>query len=168
MSESGAFTIRAARIEDCELLMQLIGQLAEFERLAHTVTATVDGLRAAMFGPRPAAEAVIAERAGEALGFALFFQTFSTFRGRVGFYLEDLFVREAFRGQGVGRALLLHLAREAHRRGAGRMEWAALDWNQRAIDFYTALGAEPLDDWTVFRLTDEKIAQLAGQEAASG
>ncbi len=142
----------AAIPADVPLLMTLIGELAEFERLGHEVVVTEAGLAEALFGPRPAVEAVIGRVAGDIAGFALFFHNFSTFIGRRGLFLEDLYVRPAFRGQGVGRGLLVHVARLAAARGCGRMEWAVLNWNRRAIGFYESLGARPINDWTVYRL----------------
>lgn len=120
-------------------------------------------LAQALFGARPAAEVVIAEVGGEPAGFALFFTSFSTFLGQPGLYLEDLFVRPAFRRRGIGEALLARLAQLAAERGGGRLEWSVLDWNQPAIDFYRRLGAEPMNDWTVFRLTGPALAQLAAR-----
>ena len=125
------------------------------------MVATEDGLRQALFGPRPYAEVVLAEDAGAPVGFALFFHNFSTFLGRPGIYLEDLFVVPEARGRGVGRALLAHLARLAVERGCGRVEWAVLDWNAPAIRFYDSLGARPNDEWTVYRLTGDALTALA-------
>jgi GNAT superfamily N-acetyltransferase len=156
----------AATPADVPVLMTLIGELAEFERLAHEVVATEASLSEALFGPRPAVEAVLARVAGEVAGFALFFHNFSTFIGRRGLYLEDLYIRPAFRGQGVGRGLLVHVARLAAARGCGRMEWAVLNWNRRAIDFYASLGARPINEWTVYRL--DRAALDAIQAPASG
>lgn len=153
--------ILPARPADAALILGMIRELAEFERLLDQVVATEAGLRDALFGERPQAEVVIAWRGGEPVGFALFFETFSTFVGRRGLYLEDLFVRPLHRGRGVGSALLSHLAGIAIARGCGRFEWAVLDWNQRAIDFYTRLGARPQADWTTFRLAGDALAQLA-------
>ena len=157
-----------ATVDDVPLLLTLIKDLAEFERLVHEVTATEAGLRASLFGDRPAAEAVIARRGASAVGFTLYFQNYSTFRGRAGVYLEDLYVRPEARGQGVGKALLLYVARVAHERGAGRFEWAALDWNERAIRFYTDLGARPMSDWTVYRLTADELQQLVEKNTVAG
>ncbi|HYH78736.1 MAG TPA: GNAT family N-acetyltransferase [Longimicrobium sp.] len=154
-------TIRPATPDDVPLILRFIRELAEYERLAHEVVATEDGLRDTLFGPRPYAEVVIAEEAGEPAGFALFFHNYSTFLGRPGIYLEDLYVRPEARGKGIGRALLAHLARLAVARGCGRLEWWVLDWNESAIRFYRALGAQAMDDWTVFRVTGEALARLA-------
>jgi GNAT superfamily N-acetyltransferase len=153
--------IRQAEPGDVPLLLQLIRELAEYERLAHEAVADAAGLNDGLFGPRPTAEAVVAEVDGAPAGFALFFHNFSTFLGRPGLYLEDLFVRPAMRRQGVGRALLLHLAKLAVARGCGRFEWSVLDWNEPAIAFYRSLGATPLDQWTTFRLTGEALRRAA-------
>ena len=134
------------------MLLTLIGELADFERLGHEVVVTEASLHEALFGPRPVAETLLARVDGEVAGFALYFRNFSTFLGRQGLYLEDLYVRPAFRGQGVGRELLLHLAGLAAARGCGRMEWSVLNWNRRAVRFYESLGARPVNDWTVYRL----------------
>ena len=154
--------IRAAVPGDEALLLELVRELAEYERLADEVEATPAVLAESLFGEQAAAEAVIAEWEGEVAGFALFFTNFSTFVGRPGLYLEDLYVREAFRGRGIGKGLLLHLAGIARKRHYGRMEWSVLDWNQPAIDFYHSLGAKPMDEWTVFRL-DESALQRVGE-----
>ena len=157
-----ACRIRTASEADVPLVASLIRELAEYERLLHEVTMTGEGLRAALFGERRHAEVAIAEdEAGEPLGFALFFHTFSTFLGQPGIYLEDLFVRPAHRGAGVGRALLAHLAGLAAERGCGRLEWSVLDWNEPAIGFYRRLGAAPVDGWTRYRLTGEALTRLA-------
>lgn len=154
-----AFVIRAATRADVPLVLQFIHELAEYERLADEVTATAATLEQTLFGARPAAEVLLGFFGDEPAAFAVFFQNFSTFLGRPGLYLEDLFVRPAFRRRGCGRALLLHLARLANERGCGRFEWSVLDWNQPAIEFYRSLGAAPLSDWTVFRLTGEALAR---------
>lgn len=156
-------TIRPATIADVPLILDLIRGLAEYERLPHEVVATEAGLRASLFGPVPAAEVVIAEVEGTAAGFALFFHNYSTFLGRRGIWLEDLFVQPAFRGQGIGRALLGHLAEVAVARGCGRLEWSVLDWNASAIGFYRSLGAVPMDEWTTFRVAGDALTKLAGQ-----
>lgn len=167
MPATHSVTLRPATQADVELLLTLIRELAEFERLGPDVSATAERLSTSLFGDRPAAEAVIAQRAGQALGFALYFQNYSTFRGQAGIYLEDLYVREPARGQGVGKALLMYVARVAHERNAGRFEWAALDWNERAIQFYQSLGAKPMCEWTVFRMTSDEIARLVEGENSS-
>ncbi len=149
--------IRPAERADVPVVAELIWQLARFEKLESQVVLTEDLLEAGLFGPRPYAEAVIAEDDGEPIGFALFFHSFSTFLARPGLYLEDLFVLPVHRGQGVGRALLSHLARLAVERGCGRMEWAVLNWNKDAIRFYERLGARPNSEWTVYRLDGEAL-----------
>ena len=157
--------IRAATVEDVPLILALIRGLAEYERLAHECVATDEQLRASLFGAQPGAEVVIAEADGEAAGFALFFHNYSTFLARRGIYLEDLFVWPRFRGRGIGRALLAHLARLAVERGCGRLEWSVLDWNEPAIRFYRALGAVAQDEWTVMRVAGDALTRLAGEEA---
>ncbi len=156
-------SIRPAVAADAPLIFRFITELAEYERLAHAVAATPETLAGALFGAHPFAEVVIAEHAGEPAGFALFFHNFSTFVGRPGLYLEDLFVSPDKRGMGVGRALLRHLARIAVQRGCGRMEWSVLDWNAPAIGFYRGLGAVPMEEWTVFRLDGEALETLGGK-----
>ena len=153
--------IRAATPDDVPLVLALIRGLAEYERLAHECVATEERLRESLFGARPDAEVVIAEADGEPAGFALFFHNYSTFLARRGLYLEDLFVWPHLRGRGIGRALLVHLARLAVARGCGRFEWSVLDWNEPAIRFYRSLGAAPLDEWTVQRLAGDALARLA-------
>ncbi|WP_333574273.1 GNAT family N-acetyltransferase [Sphingomonas sp.] len=156
--------IRPATPADVPQMLAFVRELATFERAPDAVLATEPMLEAALFGARPAAEAVIAENAsGTALGFALFFQNFSTWTGLPGMYLEDLYVTPSARGAGVGTALLRHLAGIAVDRGYGRFEWSVLDWNQPAIDLYRAMGAEPMDEWTVQRVTGEALARLAGR-----
>ena len=154
--------IRPATVSDVPLILRFIRGLAEYERLVQHVTATEAGLRESLFGKWPAAEVVIAEAAAEPVGFALFFHNYSTFLGQRGLYLEDLFVKPEWRHRGVGRQLLAHLAKTALDRNCGRMEWAVLDWNDPAIRFYRGLGAQPMEDWTVFRVTGEALAALAG------
>ena len=158
-------SIRPATVDDVPLIAQLIRELAEYERLAHAAIATEDGLRGHLFGEYPAAEVLIAEADGEPAGFALFFHTFSTFRGQRGLYLEDLFVRPAFRGLGLGRHLMAALARVALKRDCGRFEWSVLDWNAPAIGFYHALGATGMDEWTVQRLEGDALHALAAHDA---
>lgn len=154
---------REATIDDVPLLLTFIKELAEYERLLHEVVATEELLRATLFGERRVAEVLIGEHAGDAVGFALFFHNFSTFVGRPGIYLEDLYVRPAHRGKGFGRALLTHLARLAKRRGCGRLEWAVLDWNEPAIGFYRGLGAVAMDEWTVYRVAGDALDRLAAE-----
>jgi GNAT superfamily N-acetyltransferase len=160
---SPSLAIRPARVEDVGLILRFIKGLADYERLPHEVVATEDLLRDTLFGPRPGAEVRLAELGGEAVGFALFFHNFSTFLGRPGLYLEDLFVVPEARGRGVGRALLVHLAGLARERGCGRFEWSVLDWNEPAIGFYRSLGARAMDDWTVYRLTGPALDRLADE-----
>jgi GNAT superfamily N-acetyltransferase len=155
------FTIRAATVADVPVILELIRALATYERAPNEVTATEQGLTEVLFGQKPAAEVLLAFENETAVGFAVFFHNFSTWLGRPGLYLEDLFVGPEHRGKGYGRALLIHLAKIARERGCGRMEWAVLDWNEPAIEFYRKLGAKPMDDWTVFRLTRDGIAKLA-------
>src|SRR5262245_43467369 len=156
-----SMTIRPCRPSDAETLVALVRELAVYEKLEHFARATPDAMRTHLFGPRPAAEAIMAEVDGAAIGFALYFSTFSTFRGQPGLYLEDIFVRESHRGQGIGKAMLATIARLAIERGCGRLEWSVLDWNTPSIGFYRSLGARPLDDWTVYRIDDEPLARLA-------
>lgn len=153
--------LRPAVAADIPLVLELIEGLAEYERLAHQAVATAADMESALFGPRPAAEVVIAEYDGRPAGFALFFPSFSTFLGKPGLYLEDLFVLPAFRGRGIGRALMVHLAQLALARGYGRFEWSVLDWNTPAIDFYRSLGAQPQDGWTVQRVSGDALHRLA-------
>jgi len=158
-------TIRPATVDDVALIAQLIRELAEYERLADAAVATEDGLREQLFGERPAAEVLVAEADGEPAGFALFFHTFSTFLGKRGLYLEDLFVRPAFRGLGLGRHLMAALARIAVKRDCGRFEWSVLDWNAPSIAFYRKLGATGMDEWTVQRLEGDALHALASHDA---
>ncbi len=155
--------VRPAVPGDLPLICALIRELADYEQLAHEVRFAPERLGEYLFGPHPMAEVVIAEWQGEAQGFALFFHNFSTFEGRPGIYLEDLFVRPAARGHGLGKALLAHLARLALERGCARFEWWVLDWNAPSIGFYRALGARPMDDWTVMRVDGEALTALANQ-----
>jgi GNAT superfamily N-acetyltransferase len=150
------------------VLLGLIRELARFERLEHEVVATQELLAAALFGPERTAEALIAREGDEPVGFALWFHNFSTFVGRRGLYLEDLYVRPEHRGRGYGKAMLLHLARLAVERGCGRMEWAVLDWNVRAEGFYRSLGAEPKSEWTIFRLAGEALSAAAASAGPAG
>ncbi len=154
--------IRPAVAADVELILEFIRELARFERLEHEVIASAAGLREALFGTHRYAEVVFACDAGEPVGFALFFHNFSTFKGQPGIYLEDLYVKPHMRGRGVGRQLLRHLARLALERRCARLEWAVLEWNEPAITFYRSLGARPLADWRIFRLTGTALEQLGG------
>ena len=155
-------SIRPATVDDVPLIRALIGELAEYERLAHVAVATDAALREQLFGAHPGAEVLIGEVDGEPAGFALFFHNFCTFLGKRGLYLEDLFVRPAYRGLGIGRQLMVELARIALARGYGRFEWSVLDWNAPAIAFYRGLGAQPMDGWTVQRVTGAALQALAG------
>ena len=161
MKEITDFQIRPARVQDVPIILQLIRDLATYERAPQEVTATEEQLVSVLFGERPAAEVLLAFEEESPAGFAVYFYNFSTWLGRPGLYLEDLFVKPEKRGKGYGRALLVELAKIARDRGCGRMEWAVLDWNEPAIKFYQALGATPMDEWTVFRLTRDEIAKLA-------
>jgi len=154
-------TVRSAVPEDLDLIIGFIRALAAYERLADAVRLDRDVLGTHLFGATPKAEVVIAERDGAAIGFALFFHNFSTFEGRPGIYLEDLFVAPEARGSGAGKALLRHLAQLARDRGCARLEWSVLDWNEPAISFYRSLGAASMDDWTVNRLSSHALAALA-------
>lgn len=165
MDAKPLLSIRPATVEDVALVARLIRELAEYERLADAAVATEADLREQLFGERPAAEVLVAEADGEPAGFALFFHTFSTFLGKRGLYLEDLFVRPAFRGLGLGRHLMAALARIAVQRGCGRFEWSVLDWNEPAIGFYRALGATAMGEWTVQRLQGEALRALASRDA---
>ena len=160
VSPPSQLTIRRAAPGDVALVLSFIRSLAKYEKLEDRVIATEDDLRRWLFGPSPVAEVLLAFEGDEAAGFALFFPNFSTFLGRPGIYLEDLFVRETSRGRGIGRQLLTHLARIATERGWGRVEWAVLDWNAPAIRFYESLGATVMPDWRVCRLTGEPLARL--------
>lgn len=153
--------IRPATPQDVPLILQFIRDLAEFEREPDAVKATEAMLHDALYGPTAVAEAVIAEIEGKPMGFALFFRNFSTWTGKTGLYLEDLYVTPEARGAGVGTALLRHLAKIAHDRGYGRFEWAVLDWNQPAIDFYEKMGAQAMDEWRIRRVTGEALVRLA-------
>ena len=155
-----------AGVDDVADILGFIRELAKFEKLEAEVTATEQGLRETLFGPRRYAEALFVEADGERVGFALFFHNYSTFLGRPGLYLEDLYIRPEWRGGGYGRLLLRHLAGLAVARGCGRLEWWVLDWNRGAIDFYRSLGAEPMSDWTVYRLSGAALHSLAGPAAA--
>jgi GNAT superfamily N-acetyltransferase len=143
------------------VVLGLIRALADYERLPHQVVATEAELRVSLFGPRPFAEAVIGYVTGEPVGFAVYFHSFSTFWGRPGMYLEDIFVEERWRGRGFGRQLFAHVARAAVDRGCRRLEWSVLNWNEPAIGFYRRLGAQPMDEWTVYRLDGEALVRAA-------
>ena len=160
---SPAIRLRAAQPSDIPHVLAFIRELGEYEKLAHEVVADETTLAAQLFGEHPAAEAVIAEEEGEAVGFALFFHNFSTWTGRRGLYLEDLYVTPDARGQGAGRALLTHLARLALDRGCGRFEWSVLDWNTPAVEFYRKIGAMPMEEWTIQRVTGDALVALAAR-----
>jgi GNAT superfamily N-acetyltransferase len=165
MDKQSNFKIRPACVADAPIILKLIRDLATYERAPNEVTATEEQLVDVLFGEKPAAEVLLAFEKDTPVGFALFFHNFSTWLGRPGLYLEDLFVKPEKRGKGYGRALLVDLAKIAYERGCGRMEWAVLDWNNPAIKFYRALGAKPMDEWTVFRLTRDGIAELAKSDS---
>jgi GNAT superfamily N-acetyltransferase len=165
MTQAAALDIVPAKPSDVPLVLALINELADYEKLRHEVVATAESLAVALFGPHPSAEAVIARVDGEPAGFALYFHNFSTFLGRHGLYLEDLFVRPAFRGRAIGKALLRHLAALALQRGCGRFEWAVLDWNRPARDFYEGLGAEAKSDWIIHRISGEALRRLAAPQS---
>jgi GNAT superfamily N-acetyltransferase len=158
------FEIKLATVEDTSLILSFVKKLAVYERLEHEVTATDAVLRETLFGERRYAEVILAYRGGEPVGFALFFHNYSTFLGKPGIYLEDLYVDEQHRGNGYGKALLVHLARLAKERNCGRLEWAVLDWNEPSIKFYKSLGARSMDEWNVFRLTGETLDRLADEK----
>jgi GNAT superfamily N-acetyltransferase len=159
-----AFRIEPATDADVPVLLRLIRGLAEYERLSHRVVATEEGLRAALFGQRPVAEAILARVDAEAVGFAVFFPSFSTFAGRPNMYLEDLYVEPPWRRRGVGRGLFAYVARVAAERGCGQVSWSVLDWNEPALNFYRCLGAEPVTEWVGYKLAGESFRQLAKDE----
>jgi GNAT superfamily N-acetyltransferase len=161
MSFPDDLSIRFANASDCAVILGFIRELAEYERLAHEVTADEAQLRATLFGARPGAEVLLVELGGRPVGFALFFPNYSTFLGKPGLYLEDLFVQPAMRGRGCGLALMSALARIAVERDYGRFEWSVLDWNAPSLEFYRRLGAAPLSEWTVQRLVGAPLAALA-------
>jgi len=163
MKERADFQIRLADVDDVPIILELIRDLATYERAPDEVVATEEQLVDVLFGERPVAEVLLAFEEKSPVGFAVYFYNFSTWLGRAGLYLEDLFVKPEKRGKGYGRALLVELAQIARNRGCGRMEWAVLNWNEPAIKFYRALGAQPMHEWTVFRLTRPEIAKLANE-----
>jgi len=156
------FKIRQATENDVPVLLSFIRQLAEYERMSNEAVLTEEILRQSLFGPRPAAEALLGYLGDEPVAFAVFFHNFSTFLGRPGMYLEDLFVVPEMRGKGFGKAMLVELAKIARERKCGRFEWAVLDWNEPAIKFYKSLGAVAMDEWTIFRVTGKALDRLAG------
>jgi len=160
--------IRPAQAEDVPTLLELFAELAEYEHLEHELHATEEQLSEALFGERPAAEALIAERDSQALGYALFFPTFSSFLASEGVWLEDLFVRPSHRGEGVGKALLAAVAALVRERGGERLEWAALDWNELALGFYRRIGAQTTNEWITHRLDGEALERLAGEGGVAG
>lgn len=157
------FKIKPATKKDVPVILSFIKKLADYERLSHEVVATEELLQRTLFGQRRTAEVAIGYCNDAPVGFVLFFHNFSTFIGRPGIYIEDLFVEEAYRRRGFGGALLAHIAKLAEARDCGRLEWSVLDWNEPAVNFYTKLGAMPMKEWTVFRVTGEKLKQLAGR-----
>jgi len=166
MTTPRTISIRAATATDVRDILQLVTELADYEKLTHEVTGTPADLERHLFGPQPFARATMAHVDGELAGFALCFYNYSTFLCRPGVYLEDLFVRPAFRRLGIGRRLLADLARHAVDIGCGRLEWAVLDWNAPSIEFYRGLGAKPMDEWTTFRLTGDALTRLAADGSA--
>lgn len=162
MSET--VTIRPAAAAEVPLVLEFVRELARYERLEHEVSASVEDLREALFGPRPFAEVSLACCDARPVGFALYFHNFSTFKGRPGIYLEDLYVRPEARGRGIGKRLLAHLARTAVERRCARLEWVVLDWNEPSIAFYRSLGAVAMDEWRIFRLTGAALERLAARQ----
>ena len=161
MPNPADYTIRPATENDVATILALIKDLAEYEHLSHEVEATAEGIRLALFGERPVAEALIGEYAGAAVSFALFFYNFSTFLGKPGIYLEDLYVKPEHRSNGFGRRMLAHIARLATERGCGRFEWSVLDWNEPAIRTYDRLNAKPMKEWILYRLNGAALEKLA-------
>ena len=161
MKPDALISIAPATEADVPTILSLIRELAEYEKLLDRVSATEASLRRDLFGPRPYAEVLMGRLDGRAVGYALFFHSYSTFLARPGIYLEDVYVRQSSRGRGVGKALLRGVARVARDRGCGRIEWSVLDWNKPSIDFYLSLGAVPMDEWTMYRLDEKGIAALA-------
>jgi GNAT superfamily N-acetyltransferase len=153
--------ISAAKEADIPEILELVRELAVYEKLTHLLVATEAGYWECLFGKHPVAEALMARKGKEAVGYAIFFRNFSTFLGKPGIYLEDIFVLPSHRGKGIGKKMLATVAAIAQERGCGRLEWSVLDWNTPSIDFYRSLGAEPLDGWTIFRMTEDTIAKLA-------
>jgi GNAT superfamily N-acetyltransferase len=156
-------TLRSATPADVSVLFELIQALAEYEKLSHAVTGNAEALKEHLFGSKPYIEAILAEYAGQAVGFALFFHNYSTFLTKPGIYLEDLFVLPEFRRKGIGKAILTYLAQLAVSRGCGRLEWSVLDWNESAIAFYENMGASVLPDWRICRVTGDSLTQLAAK-----
>ena len=164
MPAPAPLTIRPSTRADVPLILSLVREIAEYERLAHEVIATAERVEQTLFGDRPEAEVILAHLADEPVGFAVFFPVYSTFLAQSGIYLEDLFVRPHVRSQGVGKALLARVAALAIERGYGRVEWSVLNWNEPAIRFYQSLGAKSRDGWTIYRLSGEEMRRLAGDK----
>ncbi len=162
-TDTPGFQIKSATDSDVPVILSFVKKLARYEQLLHEVVATEDRLRETLFGKRRTAEVAIGYHETKPVGFVLFFHNYSTFLGKPGLYIEDLFVDEDYRRRGYGRALLLHVARLAKERDCGRLEWSVLDWNQQAINFYKKLGALPMSEWTVFRVAGQSLDELAGQ-----
>lgn len=152
--------IRHADKSDVPAILQLIRELAEYEHLSQEVVATEEGLTRTLFGPKTYAEVLLAREGGKAVGFCLFFHNYSTFLGKPGIYIEDIFVQDRFRGRNIGKALFTRVAQIAYERQCGRLEWSVLNWNKPAIEFYAGMGAKPMDEWMVYRLTEEKFTNL--------
>ena len=165
MSDTHSFTIRSAISKDVPAIFSLIQALADYEKLSHAVTGNAESLKEHLFGSRPCVEAIVAQSSDQIVGFALFFSNYSTFLTKPGLYLEDLFVLPDYRGKGIGKALLAHLAQLALSRDCGRLEWSVLDWNEPAIAFYQRMGATILPDWQICRVTGAAIAKLANENS---
>jgi GNAT superfamily N-acetyltransferase len=163
LPDSSNFTIRPAAEADAPLILSLIKELAEYERLAQEVVATKEDIRKSLFGERPFAEAIIGEYENNPISFALFFYNFSTFNGKPGIYLEDLYVKPAYRSMGFGRKMLVHIARLAKDRNCARFEWSVLNWNEPAIRTYEKLNAKPMKEWILYRLTGDALDSLSGK-----
>jgi len=157
------FTIRSATVDDCALILDFIQELADYEKLSHEVVATVATLAETLFGEKAYAEVTIGEYQGEAVGYSLFFHNFSTFTGRPGIYLEDIYVKPEMRGKGCGKLMLAYIAKLAVDRNCTRVEWSVLDWNETSIQFYRSIGAAPMDGWTVQRLDGSELTDFAQQ-----
>ena len=156
-------TLRFATIDDVPDILDLIKELADYEKLSHEVVATEEKLKESLFGERPVAEVIIADYMTKPVGFSLFFHNFSTFLGQPGIYIEDIYIKPEQRGMGIGKTILVYLAGLAIERGCGRIEWSVLDWNINALNFYNGLGARAMDGWTVFRLTGETLSRLSNE-----
>ena len=161
MNKKSEFKIRKANVQDVSLILELIKELADYENLLHEVVTDEELLKENLFGKKSKAEVILAFEKNKILGFALYFFSFSTFLGRPGIYLEDFFVRETERGRGIGKSLLSYLAKQLREFGGGRLDWSVLNWNKKAIDFYENLGAYPLEEWKMYRLSGEKLIQLS-------